>query len=185
MATSVTFAEDNGAATGSPATGTTRSGFGADTHYATEANWKNIDNCTENSGTAYSASPITAGNNSFEKFQYAHFQGTFSSVFGVLWAHTSGTPGTGLTINGNVSSTYTTPSTTANASLTTNMTTPIAIASGAAVLLSTTGPQGASPVSSISSYGYSQYLVTQLLTTTSASSGDMTSCVFTLSWSEN
>ena len=57
--------------------------------------------------------------------------------------------GTGLTIKGTVSSTYATPATTANAALTTTMTSVIAIASGLAVLFSTTGPYDASPTATL------------------------------------
>src|SRR5947209_4831844 len=73
------FEEDNGAATGSPAKGTTR------TAARTEANWKNIDDST----TAYSSSPITAGNNSYEKWQFGHFSGSFNQISAGLFAHTA------------------------------------------------------------------------------------------------
>jgi hypothetical protein len=185
MAATFNWAIDNGTATGSPTHGTTRSGFGADTHYPTECNWKNADDCTENSGTAYSAAPIVAGNNSYEIWEYAQFSGTFNQISNCLWAKTAGVLGTGLSLKGVVTSTYTTPSTTANAALTTDMTTAIAIASGAAVLFSTVGPQGASPTSTLSAAGYTQYLVTQLQTTTSAGAGDCASQSFVLEYNEN
>src|SRR5579859_1126702 len=68
MAATFEFEEDNGAATGSPLKGTTRTGA------RTDVNWKNIDDST----TAYSSSPITAGNNSFDKWQFGHFSGTYN-----------------------------------------------------------------------------------------------------------
>lgn len=169
------FVEDNGTATGSPAKGTTRTGA------RTEANWKNIDDST----TAYSSSPITAGNNSFTKYQAGHFSGTFNQISNVLWAHTAGTLGAGLTIKGTVTSTYATPATTANAALTTDMTSAIAIGSGAAVNMSTVGPEGASPTSTLSAAGYTQFLATQLQSTTSAAPGDTTSVTETLQYNEN
>lgn len=175
MAATFAWWEDNGAATGSPTHGTSSTGA------RTDNNYKNIDDST----TAYSSSPLTFGNNSYEKWQYGKFTGSFNSVFGGLWAHTAGAWGPGLTLMGVVTSTYTTPSTTTNASLTTNMTTVIAIASGATVLFSTVGPQGATPGATLASAGYSQYLVTQLQTTTSASPGDTVTSTVTLQYSEN
>src|SRR4051812_33946266 len=106
MAATFEWKEDNGAATGSPVHGTARVAA------RTENNYKNIDDST----TVYSSSPITAGNNSYEKWQYGHFTGSFNSIFSGLFAHTAGAWGTGLTLKGVVTSTYTTPSTTANAS---------------------------------------------------------------------
>jgi hypothetical protein len=90
MAATFNWCEDNGAATGSPAKGTTRSGFGADTHFATDVNWKNADDCTANTGTVYSASPIVAGNNSFTKYQYGKFSGTFNQILNCKWSCTHG-----------------------------------------------------------------------------------------------
>jgi hypothetical protein len=104
------FNEDNGAATGSPAKGTTR------TTARTERNFKNIDDST----TAYSSSPIVAGNNSYTKYQFGKFTGTFNQVLNGKWsAHTApaGSLATGLTLHGKVTSTYTTPATTADSGI--------------------------------------------------------------------
>lgn len=176
MAATFEFQEDNGAATGSPSKGTTRTGT------RTECNWKNIDDST----TAYSSSPITAANNSFTKYQFGKFSGTFNQVSAGLWAHTSGTLGTGLTLKGTVSSTYATPATTANASLTTDMTSTTSIGSGQTVLFHGTGPEGASPASSMTTNPcYTQYLPTQLQTTSGAAAGDTASVTLTLQYNEN
>jgi hypothetical protein len=185
MAATFNWCEDNGTATGSPAHGTTQSGFGADTHYPTDVNWKSVDDNTANSGTAYSSSPIQAGNNSFEKWQYGHFSGSFNQISSGLWAHTATSFGTGLTLKGVVTSTYTTPATATNANLTVNMTSAIAIGSGQAVNFSTTGPYAASPTSTLSAAGYTQYLVCQLQTTTSAAAGDTAQVTLTLQYNEN
>lgn len=168
--------EDNGVATGSPTKGTTRTtGRG-------EQNWKNVDDST----TAYSSSSITAGNNSFEKNTFGKLTGSFNSVSSGLWAHTSGTMGTGLTIKGVVGTAYTTPAVTTNANLTTDMTSPIAIGSGATVLFGATGPEAAGKTSSTTANpGYSQFLTHQLQTTTSAASGDTTAATFALQYNEN
>src|SRR3989344_2281488 len=79
------FEEDNGTATGSPAKGTTRNTA------VTQVNWKN----TDDEDTAYTASPITAGNNSYDKWQFGNFSGTYNQVSAGLFAHTAGTFGTG------------------------------------------------------------------------------------------
>lgn len=185
MSATFNWCEDNGAATGSPSHGTTRSGFGADTNYPTDVNWKNVDDNTVNSGTAYSASPITYGNNSFTKYQYGHFSGSFNQISAGLFAHTATAFGTGLTLKGTVTSTYATPATTTNAALTTDMTSAISIGSGLAVDFSTTGPEAASPATTLSAAGYSQYLATQLQTTTSAAPGDTAQVTLTFQYNEN
>lgn len=170
------FEEDNGAQTGSPLRGTTT------TAARTECNWKNIDDST----TAYSSQPITAGNNSFTKYQFGHFSGTYNQISAGLWAHTAGTFPTGCTLKGVVTTTYATPSTTTNAALTVDMTTAIAIGSGQTVLFTGTSPATASPTSSITANpGYTQYLPTQLQTTTSAPAGDIPSITNTLQYNEN
>lgn len=168
------FQEDNGAATGSPAKGTTRAA-------ATQVNWKNVDDIA----TAYTASPITAGQNSFTKYQFGRFTGTFNQISAGLLAHTAGTPPSGVIIKGTVSSTYATPSTVANAALTTVMTSPIAITSGLPVLFSTVGPEGASPTATLAAAGFSQYFPTQIQTTGAAPAGDIGAQTITLRYNEN
>lgn len=84
------FEEDNGAATGTPGKGTTRTAARAEVY------WKNIDDST----TAYSSNPITAGNNSFDKWQFGHFSGSYNQILSGLFAHTLTTFGTGLTLKG-------------------------------------------------------------------------------------
>ena len=174
MTATFEYNEDHGAASGSPSKGTTRSTA------VTEVNWKNIDDST----TAYTASPITAGNNSYPKYQFGKFTGTFNQISAGLWAHTAGVLGTGLTLVGKVTSTYVQPATTALAG-TTDMTSVIAIGSGATVNFHTTGPEGASPTSTLSAAGYTQYLVSQLQTTGSAAAGDTATVTLTLQYNEN
>jgi len=177
------FEEDNGAATGSPAKGTTR------TAARTESNWKNIDDST----TAYTSNPITAGNNSFEKWQFGHFSGTFNQILNGLFAHTATTFGTGLTLKGTPLCTsdgtrllYTTPSTTANTNLTTDMTSAIAIGSGVAVAFGATGPEATGKAASMTTNPcYTNFLTTQLQTTGSAAAGDTATVTLTLQYDEN
>src|SRR3990167_4831018 len=159
------------------------------THNVTNANWKNIDDTT----TAYSASSITAGNNSFEKWQNGHFSGTYNTILSGLFAHTAGAFGAGLTLKGPPAMTsdttdlaYATPSTTANANLTTVMTSVIAIASGVAVWFGATSPTAAGKAaSSTANPAYTNYLATQLETTTAAAAGDTVSATLTLEYQEN
>lgn len=175
MAAAFEFNQDTGAATGSPAKGTTR------VTAVTNCNWKNSDT----QGDAYSSFPIQAGNNSYTIYQFGKFTGTFNQILNGLFAHTATSFGTGLTLKGTVTSTYATPSTSANAALTTDMTSPIAIGSGLTVLFHTTGPEGASPTSTLSAAGYTQYLATQLQTSGSAAAGDTAQVTLTLQYAEN
>ncbi len=82
--------------------------------------------------------------------------------------------------------TYTTPSATANSSLTTDMTTAIAIGSGVAVWFGATSPQATGKAASMSTNPcYTNYLTTQLQTTSSAAAGDTAQVTLTLQYNEN
>jgi len=183
MAATFAFDRDHGTQTGSPTRGTTTDAG------VTDVNWKNSD--TE--ATAYSAAPITGGNNSFENWLYGHFSGSYNQILSGLFAHTATAFGTGLTLKGPPACTgdgdrllYTTPSATANAALTTDMTTAIAIGSGVAVCFSATGPYATGKATSITANpGYTNYLTTQLQTTGSAAAGDTATVTLTLQYSEN
>lgn len=174
MAATFEFQEDNGAATGSPAKGTTRNTA------VTQVNWKSVDDVA----TAYSSAPINAGENSFPKYQFGRFQGTFNQISNGLWAHTAGTLPASTTLYGAVTSTYATPSQSATSGLS-DISSTTAIGSGATVLFSTTGPEAASPSATLSAPGYTQYLVTQVRTTGAASTGDSSPITLTLRYSEN
>lgn len=183
MAATFEWNRDTGAATGSPAKGTTRSTA------VTDTNWKNTDTFA----TAYSAAPITAGNNSFEIWNFGKFTGTFNTILSGLFAHTATAFGTGLTLKGTPACTgdgdrllYTTPSTTANAALTTNMTAPIAIGSGVSVCFGATGPEATGKAASMTTNPcYTNYLTTQLQTTGAAVAGDTATVTLTLEYQEN
>jgi hypothetical protein len=152
-------------------------------------NWKNIDDA----GTAYSSSPIDAGNNSFSVYCFGHYTGTYNTIQGGKWAHTSGSMGTGLTIKGQPAMTadadrlaYATPATSANASLTVDDTSTTAIASGRAVWFGTTSPASAGKAASTTSNpAYTNYLVSQLQTTVAAAPGDTATATFTLRHQES
>ncbi len=182
MAATFEFNRDTGTQTGSPTKGTTRSTA------VTDTNWKNTDTYA----TAYTAAPITDGNNSYEIWNFGKFSGTFNTILNGLFAHTATAFGTGLTLKGTPACTgdgdrllYTTPSTTANASLTTNMTTAISIASGVAVCFGATGPEATGKASSTTANpAYTNYLTTQLQTS-GASAGDTATVTLTLQYQEN
>lgn len=185
MAATFEFEEDNGAQTGSPLKGTTRTAARA------EVNWKNIDDST----TAYSSNPITAGNNSFDKWQFGHFSGTFDQVLSGLFAHTATAFGTGLTLKGAPACTstatalvYSTPATTTNSNLTKDMTSAVAIGSGVQVQFTATGPENSATASATSlatNPCYTNYLTTQLQTTGSTAAGDTAQVTLTLQYNEN
>ncbi len=182
MAATFEFEEDNGSAAGSPAKGTTR------TAARTEVNWKNIDDST----TAYSSNPITAGNNSYQN-QFGHFSGTFNQILSGLFAHTATAFGTGLTLKGVPACSsdgtryiYVSPSTTADVNLTTDMTSAIAIGSGVAVFFGATGPEATGKAATMTTNPcYTNFLTTQLQTTSSAAAGDTATVTLTLQYSEN
>lgn len=183
MAATFEFNRDTGTQTGSPTKGTTR------TTAVTDTNWKNTDTY----GTAYSAAPITAGNNSFEIWNFGKFSGTFNQVLTGLFAHTATAFGTGLTLKGTPACTgdgdrllYTTPSATTNANLSVDMTSAIAIGSGVAVCFGATGPEATGKATSMTTNPcYTNYLTTQLQTTGSAASGDTATVTLTLQYLEN
>lgn len=183
MAATFDWQEDTGTAAGSPAKGTTR------TVGVTDINWKN----SGTQGTAYSAAPITAGNNSFQKATFAKFSGTFNQILTGLWAHTATAFGAGLTLKGGIAITadadrwlYVTPAAGADANLSTDMSTAIAIASGVAIWFGATGPEATGKAASMTTNPcYSVFLTTQLQTTASAVAGDTATVTLTLQYNEN
>lgn len=183
MSATFEFNRDTGTQTGSPTKGTTR------TTAVTDTNWKNSDTY----GTAYSAAPITAGNNSFEIWNFGKFSGTFNQILSGLFAHTATAFGTGLTLKGTPACTgdgdrllYTTPSASANANLSVDMTAAVSIGSGVAVCFGATGPEATGKAASMTTNPcYTNYLTTQLQTTGSAAPGDTATVTLTLQYNEN
>lgn len=182
MAATFAWDEDYGTQTGSPTRGTsTAAGI-------TNVNWSNNSDPT----TTYSANPITDGSNSYSRWQFGHFSGTYNQILGGLFAHTAGAFGAGLTLKGTPACTgdgdrllYTTPGTGALAGLTTDMTSVIAITSGVAVCFGDTGPYATGKASSTTSNpAYTNYLTTQLQTS-GAAAGDTTTVTLTLRYQEN
>lgn len=183
MAATFSFDEDTGTATGSPAKGTTR------TSPATDANWKNSGVVTD----AYSAYPITAGNNSFQKAIFGHFSGSFNQISAGLFAHTATAFASNLTLKGVIAMVadasrwlYVTPSAVADSNLTTDMTTAIAIGSGVAVWFGATGPEATGKAATMATNPcYTNFLTTQLQTAVGAAAGDTAQVTLTLQYNEN
>lgn len=173
MAATFEFYEDNGNPTGTPPKGTYR-------NPTAQVNWKSADNING----AYTAAPINAGENSMSKYQFGKFTGTFNSISNVLFAHTAGALPTNTKLMGTVTSQYQKPTQAAVAGLT-DMSAVTSIAAGKPVKLSTAGPEGANPTNTITSAGYTQYLLTQIQTTPAALPGDSPSITLTLRYSEN
>lgn len=171
MAATTTWYEQNGTASGSPASGTEST--------ISSCDWKSVDDST----TSRASAPVLAGSNSYHKYIYLKFTGTFNQISAVKFAHTAGTLGTGISLKSKVTSNYATPSTTALAS-STDITSTTAIGSGASVLLSTTGPNGSTSASQTTTC-YTQYIVTQVQTTTAANAGDSGTVTLTVQYNEN
>lgn len=121
MAATTTWYEQNGTASGNPAHGTEST--------ISSCDWKSVDDST----TSRASAPVLAGSNSYHKYIYLKFTGTFNQISAVKFAHTAGTLGTGISLKSKVTSTYATPATTALASAT-DITSPTAIGSGASKL---------------------------------------------------
>lgn len=172
MSATTTWYEQNGTASGSPASGTQST--------VTSCDWKSIDDST----TPRANAPVQAGDYSYIKYNYLGFSGTFNQISAVKWAHTAGTLGTGLSLVGKVTSTYATPTDSAMSD-SSDMTTAIGISSGATVLLGTSGPNDANPQSSQTSSCYTQYLVTQVQSTVAAAAGDSGQVTLTVQYNEN
>lgn len=172
MSATTNWYEQNGTATGSPAHGTESS--------ISSCDWKSVDDTT----TARASAPVLAGENSYWKNIYLKFSGTFNQISAVKFAHTAGTLGTGISLKGKVTSTYTAPATTALTGAS-DITAPGSIGSGASVLLGTSGPNDANPSASQTTECYTQYLVTQVQTTAAASAGDSGTATLTVQYNEN
>lgn len=171
MAATTNWYEQNGSATGSPAHGTESS--------ISSCDWKSVDDTT----TSRASAPVLAGANSYNKFIYLRFSGTFNQISAVKFAHTAGTLGTGISLKGKVTSTYTTPSTSAMSG-STDITSTTAIGSGASVLLGS-DPNDTSAGSSATSACATQYIATQVQTTNAANAGDSGAVTLTIQYNEN
>ena len=139
-------------------------------------NFKNVDSI----GTSdYASNPIAAGNASYELWLQGHFTGTFNSISDVrFWMSTNFSPSTGLSVKLRSNQTSYVQPVNSVSSIATST---ISSSDPGTTNVSISG----SLSSSLSTSGYTDYLVMQLQTTASAPAGDTSLAVFTLSYLEN
>lgn len=139
------------------------------------ANFKNIDSF----GTSlYAQNPIPAGSNSYEVWLQGHFTGTFNSIYDIrFWMSVDFSPNTGLTVYSKTNQqVYQTP-VNATSSIATSI---IGTSDPGAANVSLSG----SLSSSLTTSGYTDYIVLQLQTTTAAPAGDTSLATFSMSYVE-
>lgn len=138
-------------------------------------NFKNIDSI----GTSdYATHPIPAGNNSFEVWLQGYFSGTFNAIYDLrFWMSTDFSPNTGLVVKANTTQQTFAQPTNATSSI---ATTTIGTSDPGAANVSISGNLN----SSLTSSGYTDYIVLQLQTTTAAAAGDTSLATFSLSYIE-
>jgi hypothetical protein len=137
-------------------------------------NFKTNDDAT---AANYSSNPITAGNCSMEVYLRGHFTGTFNKIENLqFWMSTDFSPNTGLSVTfaGN-NHAYGTPSVNDNS----HSAVPTSDPATANVSI------GGSLSGNLAAAGYSDYIVLQLKTTTSAAPGDTSLAIFTLQYDES
>lgn len=143
-------------------------------------NFKSIDDAT---AANYAANPIIASDtadegNSYEVWLRGHFTGTFNTVDNLqFWRSTNFSPSTGLTVNWGVTDTYATPTTNDSTVATTGVPTSDPGAENVTI--------GGAPGGSLTSAGYSDYIVLQLNAATTAAAGDTSLATFTLQYDES
>lgn len=168
MASTFKWAQTNGA------------GSGTTTDLGESGNLFNYKNTDSAGTTGYDTHPIVAGTNSYEVFLRGHWTGSFNKIDNLkFWMSEDFSPNTGLTIKwkGNGVTSYSQP---------TNETSTIATSA-----IPTSAPESANVSiggaldGALTTEGYSDYIVTQLQTTTSAAPGDTSLAEFTLSYDES
>lgn len=138
-------------------------------------NFKSIDSF----GTSgYAQNPIPSGSNSYEVWLQGHFTGTFNSIHDVrFWMSQDFSPNTGLTVKVKTTQQVYAQPTNATSSIATST-------------IGTSDPGsanvtiGGSLSSSLTTSGYTDYIVLQLQTTTAATAGDTSLATFSMSYIE-
>ncbi len=145
----------------------------------------NIGNCNYGNTDTYEIvpanSPITAGNNSFNKFWRYYWSGSFNQIDNLqVWVSPDVDAGldiiSNVTTSAYVQASYSTPSTGACSPCTYQM--PTADPANANLGI------GGSLAGTTDQTGYSDYMVSQLTTATTANPGDMTQVQFTFQYDE-
>jgi len=147
-----------------------------------EANWKNIDD----SATAYTGSPITAGSHSYTKYQAIVFAGTWNTLSALTYKVSTNAPldsasaSSKLTVVASVVTSGTTPSTSPSGDS-------AASTSGTSANFSNSSTPYTSGTASTSASGtmYANAYRTQLQTFGTAAAGDIASVTITASWTES
>jgi len=127
--------------------------------------------------------PITAGQNSYEKWVRCHFTGTFNKIENIqIWKSagdyvTGESIKTNLTTSGYSAATYSTPTQSTSTVATNDMPTSDPGSANLGI--------GGSLSGSLTSAGYSDYWVSQLQTTTSTPAGDVNTKTFTIQYDES
>lgn len=151
---------------------------GTRTDLGTSGNLANFKDADDATASNYDSNPIIAGNNSYEVWLQGHWTGSFNQIDNLqFWMSTDFSPNTGLSVvwDGEQTS-YATPTSGDSAVATTSV--PTSDPGTANVSI------GGNLAGSLSAAGYSDYIVLQLQTTTSAAAGDTSLAVFTLQWDE-
>lgn len=74
----------------------------------TDVNWKSVDDATS---TAYSAAPLATGTQSYEKWQFGRFSGTWTSITNVMFEHTATAVPANVELWASIQPTYSQPDT--------------------------------------------------------------------------
>jgi len=168
MAADFSWAQDNGIAS---AKVTTALGISGNLF-----NYKRIDDAT---AANYSSNPVPAGGKSYEVWLRGKFTGTFNNIDNVqFWRSTDFSPNTGLSIlwAPNTPSAYETPITGAN----------VCVSGVPSADPGTANVRIAGVLSgALTASGYTDYIVTQLATTSAAPAGDTSLCVLSLNYDES
>jgi hypothetical protein len=138
-------------------------------------NFKNADSI----GTSdYATYPVPAGSNSYEVWLQGHFEGVFNTIYDIrFWMSTDFSPNTGLVMRAKCNQQAYNQPTNATSSI-------------AASTISTSDPGatnvsiGGSLTSSLTTSGFTDYIVLQLQTTTAATAGDSSLATFSMSYIE-
>lgn len=146
------------------------------TELGTSGNLFNFKNNDTAVAADYTSNPITAGTSSMEVYLRAKFTGSFNKIDNLqFWESVAFSPATGLqvTFDGD-NVTYAQPSTTDNE----NAAVPSSDPGTANVSI------GGALTGSLTASGYSDYILLQLDTTTSAAAGDTSLATYTIQYDE-
>ena len=139
-------------------------------------NYKRVDNAT---AANYSTNPVPAGGRSYEVWLRMKFTGSFNNVSNLqFWKSTDFSPSTGLHVRWRPQNTSTyVQSTTGTAKCVSAVPTSDPGAANIGV--------GSNPSGSLAASGYSNYIVTQLATCSTAAAGDTSLAIFTANYDES